>query len=132
MEFVISYFGKMNLWPVEHFFQHICHHFWVGLLGAIANPPKSEDKYVQKCSTGQRLTFPKWLLRICTISIISSFHCNIRVSSLKLWNVWFSYGKQNKKGLSYKFSLFLWLCHLLLFFIHSEKFQILKDFRHIY
>ena len=22
----------MNLWPVEHFFEHICHHFWVGLL----------------------------------------------------------------------------------------------------
>ena len=38
----------MNLWPVEHFFQHICHHFWVGLLGAIANPPKSDDKYVEK------------------------------------------------------------------------------------
>ena len=29
---------KMNLWPVEHLFQHICHHFWVGLLGTIANP----------------------------------------------------------------------------------------------
>ena len=29
-------------------FQHICPHFWVGLLGAIANPPKSEDKYVEK------------------------------------------------------------------------------------
>ena len=48
MEFVISYFEKMNLWPVEQFFQHICHHFWVGLLGAIANPPKSDDKYVKK------------------------------------------------------------------------------------
>ena len=23
-------------------------HFWVSLLGAIANPPKSEDKYVEK------------------------------------------------------------------------------------
>ena len=22
----------MNLWPVEHFFEGICHHFWVGLL----------------------------------------------------------------------------------------------------
>ena len=22
----------MNLWPVEHFFEHIFHHFWVGLL----------------------------------------------------------------------------------------------------
>ena len=23
MDFVTSHFGKMNLWPVEHFFQHI-------------------------------------------------------------------------------------------------------------
>ena len=38
----------MNLWPVEHLFQQICHHFWVGLLGAIANPPKSDDKHVEK------------------------------------------------------------------------------------
>ena len=29
-------------------FQHICSNFWVGLLGAIAIPPKSEDKYVEK------------------------------------------------------------------------------------
>ena len=42
----------MNLWPVEHFFEHICHHFWVGLLlppvGLLLHPPKSDDKYVQK------------------------------------------------------------------------------------
>ena len=44
MDFV-SHFGKMNLWPVEHYFEHICHHFWVG---ATANPPKSDDKYAQK------------------------------------------------------------------------------------
>ena len=30
----------MNLWPVEHFFEHVCHHFWVGLL---LHPPKSDD-----------------------------------------------------------------------------------------
>ena len=38
----------MNLWQVEHFFQHICHHFWVGLLGVIAKTPKSDDKHVEK------------------------------------------------------------------------------------
>ena len=48
MDFVTRHFGKMNLLPVEHFYQHICHHFWAGLLGAIANPPKSDDKYVEK------------------------------------------------------------------------------------
>ena len=42
----------MNLLPVEHFFEHICHHFWVGLLlhlvGLLLHPPKSDDKYAQK------------------------------------------------------------------------------------
>ena len=38
----------MNLWPVEHFFQHICHHFWVGLLLHPTNQLKSDDKYVEK------------------------------------------------------------------------------------
>ena len=38
----------MNIWLVEHFFEHICHHFWVGATGATANPPKSDDKYAQK------------------------------------------------------------------------------------
>ena len=32
MAFERSHFGKINLWPVEHFFEHICHHFWVSLL----------------------------------------------------------------------------------------------------
>ena len=32
MDFVTSHFGKMNLRAVEHFFQHICHHFGMGLL----------------------------------------------------------------------------------------------------
>ena len=52
MDFIRSHSGKMNLWPVEHFFEHFCHHFWVGAtanpLGASANPPKSDDKYAQK------------------------------------------------------------------------------------
>jgi hypothetical protein len=38
--------------PVEHFFEQICHHFWVGAtanpLGSTANPPKSDAKYAQK------------------------------------------------------------------------------------
>ena len=38
----------MNLWPVEHFFEHICHHFWVGLLLHLLHLPKSDDKYAQK------------------------------------------------------------------------------------
>ena len=49
MDFVTSYFGKMNIWQVEHFFNiHICHPLWVGLLLHPANPPKSDDKYVEK------------------------------------------------------------------------------------
>ena len=38
----------MNLWPVEHFFQHICHHFWVGLLLHPANPPKRMTNMLKK------------------------------------------------------------------------------------
>ena len=41
----------MNLWPVKHFFEHICHHFWVNLLldpmDLLMHPPKSGDKYAQ-------------------------------------------------------------------------------------
>jgi hypothetical protein len=52
MDFVGSHLGKMILLPVEHFFEHICHHFWVGAtaipLSATANPPKSDNKYAQK------------------------------------------------------------------------------------
>ena len=48
MDFVRSHFGKMNLCKVEHFFEYICHHSWVGATGATANPPKSDDKYAQK------------------------------------------------------------------------------------
>ena len=44
MYFVTSHFGKMNLW---HFFEHICHHFLVGLLLHLLHPPKSDDKYPQ-------------------------------------------------------------------------------------
>ena len=35
----------MNLWPIEHFFEPICHHFWVGLL---LQPTKSDNEYAQK------------------------------------------------------------------------------------
>ena len=42
----------MNLGPVEHFFEHICHHFLVGLLFHLLHPPKSDDKYAQKLVRG--------------------------------------------------------------------------------
>ena len=49
MNFVRSHFGKMNLSDqLNTFFEHICHHFWVGATDAIANPAKSDDKYAQK------------------------------------------------------------------------------------
>ena len=38
--------------PVEHFFEQICHHFWVGAtanpLGSTANPPKSDANMLKK------------------------------------------------------------------------------------
>ena len=38
----------MNLWPVENFFIILVIPFWLGLLLHPANPPKSDDKYVEK------------------------------------------------------------------------------------
>ena len=40
-------------------FRHICLHFWAWLLLYSVITPKSEDKYVQKCSTRQSFIFPK-------------------------------------------------------------------------
>ena len=57
MDFVKSHFWTKNLWPVEdffgdHFFEHICYHFWVGLflspVRCNTHAPKSDDKYAQK------------------------------------------------------------------------------------
>ena len=50
MDFVTSHFGKMNLWPVEHFFQHICHHFWVGLLLLLHRNDLLQNPYFNKCT----------------------------------------------------------------------------------
>ena len=41
-------------------FGYICLRFWAWLLLYSAITPKSEDKYVQKCSTSQSFIFPKW------------------------------------------------------------------------
>ena len=41
MNFVKSHFRKMNFWPAEHFFEHICHHIWVG---ATANQEQTHPK----------------------------------------------------------------------------------------
>jgi hypothetical protein len=53
INFVKSHFGKRNLWPVEHFFEHFCHHFWVGLL----LHPKLMTNMLKK-----GFIIPKWLL----------------------------------------------------------------------
>ena len=51
--------------------QHICLHFWAWLLNTIVITPKSEDKYVQKCSTRQSFIFPKWhYYKIGTLTLL--------------------------------------------------------------
>ena len=47
MDFVKSHFGKRNLWPVEHFFEHIC------LLGGCNS--KHTQKWWQICSKSVQL-----------------------------------------------------------------------------
>ena len=51
--------------------QHICLHFWAWLLLYSVITPKSEDKYVQKCSTRQSFIFPKWhYYKIGTLTLL--------------------------------------------------------------
>ena len=54
MDFVTKHFGKMNLWPVEHFYNIFVLTF--GLLYS-AITPKSEDKYVVKVFNSTELDF---------------------------------------------------------------------------
>ena len=52
MDFVRSHFGKMNLWPVEHFFPHFRHELFPGSsscfrVPAVLEVPQNEEKSVQ-------------------------------------------------------------------------------------
>ena len=107
MDFVRSHFGKMNLWPVEHFFEQICHHFWVGATGATANPPKKDDKYAQKkCSTGHRFIFPKWLL---TKSILYVYKQSLTKSLMlfTFYGLFLMRSSHNKSSIEPKFDNWL-------------------------
>ena len=70
-----------------------CLHFWAWLLNTVAITPKSEDKYVQKCSTRQSFIFPKWhSFKIGTLVDFWRFpriHDDLRNMITKLF--WFSY-----------------------------------------
>ena len=82
MDFVRSHFGKMNLRPVEHFFEHICHHFWVGLL---LHP-------VHNVSFDWFLSSLEWILNfeICLLKVLIFYQkllWNIR-SSLNSSSFW--------------------------------------------
>ena len=62
MDFETSHFGKMNIWPVEHFFNIV----FVLTFGRDSyciqqSRPKVRTNMLKKCSTGQRFIFPKWL-----------------------------------------------------------------------
>ena len=57
MDFATSHFGKMNLWPVEHFFKIFVLTFgWVCWV-QYQTHPKVRSNILKKCSTGQRLPF---------------------------------------------------------------------------
>ena len=67
MDFVRSHFGKMQLWPVEHFFPHF-------FSRSVLISADLEKKWGQKCSTGQRF--------ICTE--VTSYRIHILVISFHL------------------------------------------------
>ena len=89
MDFVTIHFGKMNLWPVEHFYNIFVLTFgWVCYCTQQTHP-KVRTKLLKKCSTGQRFIFPKWIV---TKSILKKqnhralYYLNITIC----WWAWFS------------------------------------------
>ena len=95
MDFVRSHFGKMNLWPVEHFFEHICHQFWVGATAKQHQThPKVMTKIVKKCST-LCSSDPRFIRKRSTTYRIHTLIQQLKVlvassSKTVLWNAWFS------------------------------------------
>ena len=66
MDFTRGHFGKMNPWPVEHFFwaylSSLLYGFAVAHSGFdVAITQKWWQICSKKCSTGQRFIFPIWL-----------------------------------------------------------------------
>ena len=75
----------MFLWPVEHFFEHICHHFWVGATMQQQTHPKVMTNILKKCLTVQRFIFSKvtsYKIHTLKISIVFALYV---VSALKSW-----------------------------------------------
>ena len=59
-----------------------CLHFWAWLLLYSVITPKSEDKYVQNCSTRQSFIFPKWhSYKIGTLARASKYYYFLWVMS---------------------------------------------------
>ena len=90
MNFVTSHFGKMNLWPVEHFcyifvltFGWVCWVQW-------QSHPKVRTNMLKKCSIGKRFIFPKWIV---TKSILWLNSCCL----MKFLNSWFFFQSPIKK-----------------------------------
>ena len=105
-------------------FQQICLHFWVGLMGAIANPTKSEDKYVVKvfnwsevylsemtCYKFHALGIHTKGKSFASVSLDPFLECRT--------NFWaFGSGQQQTLG---RFFLWVWLTHLLTWLRLSDK-----------
>ena len=68
-------FGKVKLWDVEHFWTLFVFTFGRDCYCIQQSRPKMKTKSVQKCSTCQSFTFPKW----------HSFKIGTLVLSLGIW-----------------------------------------------
>ena len=67
------HFGKMKLWRVEHFWTLFVFTFGRDCYCIQQSRPKMKTKSVQKCSTRQSFTFPKWhSFKIGTLAILPS------------------------------------------------------------
>ena len=127
MDFVRSHFRKMNLWPVEHFFEHICHDFWVGLL---LHPPMTN--MLKKVFNGSEVHLSYFLTleikskdakAVKTSNQVWKTNTSITRNSGRNWRLYIILDKKNKteKGFRLKgcamndksFRLCFWLLHYL-------------------
>ena len=125
MDFVTSHFGKMKLWPVEHFCNIFVLTFGALLLLYSAITPKSEDKHVVKVFNWSEvhlseMTCYKIHTLVWYLALIKPIH--VRLTQMLWYDVMWSY---------------LLLCYVLIFNLQKsesykndfEKYKVFRKYK---
>ena len=86
MDFVTTHFGKMNLWPVEHFYDIFVLTFGSDCYCIQQSRPKVRTNMLWKWSTGQSFIFPKW--HSFKIGTLTPFLCEKSLFQSDLFAIW--------------------------------------------